>query len=126
VYQNVRIEKLMLENAAMATMEMLAGGKAAIAYMTTDMLGETGAIEEETEGIAEKLRSIRGVELSVFLRETEGGRTKSSMRSKHYFDVAAFSARFGGGGHVRAAGFTSEKPLAEVVAEVKNAIEEDL
>ncbi|MDR1042440.1 MAG: 30S ribosome-binding factor RbfA [Clostridiales Family XIII bacterium] len=126
VYQNVRPEKLMLENAVMATMEMAADGRAAIVYMTRDMLADTGALDEETEGIAEKLRSIRGVEVAVFVRETEDGHTKGSMRSKYYFDIAGFASRFGGGGHARAAGFTSNDPVTKVVEDVKNAIEETL
>jgi phosphoesterase RecJ-like protein len=48
------------------------------------------------------------------------------MRSKHYYDIAKLASRFGGGGHIRAAGFTLEKPLAEVVEEVKAALEETL
>jgi phosphoesterase RecJ-like protein len=126
VYQNVRPEKLMLENSVMATMDMVAGGRAAIAYMTRDMLSEAGALDEETEGIAEKLRSIRGVEVSVFVRETEDGHVKGSMRSKHYFNIAGFASRFGGGGHARAAGFTSGEPIAKVVEDMKRAIEETL
>ncbi|MDR1496305.1 MAG: 30S ribosome-binding factor RbfA [Clostridiales Family XIII bacterium] len=122
IYQNVRLEKLMLENAVMSTMETVADGKGAIVYMTRKMLGDSGAIEEETEGIAEKLRGIRGVEVSVFVRETEDGRTKGSMRSKHYYNIAELASRFGGGGHVRAAGFTSGKPLQDVVEEVKSAL----
>jgi phosphoesterase RecJ-like protein len=116
----------MLENAVMATMEMAAGGKAAIAYMTRDMLARAGALDEETEGIAEILRSIRGVEVSVFVRETKDGHTKGSMRSKHYFDIAGFASRFGGGGHARAAGFTSSESVTKVVEDVKKAIEEAL
>jgi phosphoesterase RecJ-like protein len=126
VYQNVRIEKMLLENAVLSTMEMVSCGKGVVAYMTRGMLENSGSIEEETEGIAEKLRGIRGVEVSVFVRETEDGRTKGSLRSKHYYDIAKLASRFGGGGHIRAAGFTSEKPLAEVVEEVKSALEETL
>jgi phosphoesterase RecJ-like protein len=126
VYQNVRPEKFMLENAVMSTMVMAADGRAAIASMTRDMLARAGALDEETEGIAEILRGIRGVEASVFVRETEDGHTKGSMRSKHYFDVAGFASRFGGGGHARAAGFTSDEPLAKVVEDVKKALEEAL
>jgi phosphoesterase RecJ-like protein len=126
IYQNVRQEKIMLENEVMATMEMVSGGKGVIAYMTGDMLSRTGALEEETEGIAEKLRGIRGVEVSVFMREAGDRRTKASMRSKFYYDVGKLAARFGGGGHLGAAGFTSERPLDEVVGDVKRALEETL
>jgi phosphoesterase RecJ-like protein len=125
VYQNIRREKILLENAVVSTMQTVADGRGVVAYMTKEMLGETGAIEEETEGIAEKLRGIRGVEVSVFVREAGDGRTKASMRSKRLYDVAELAQRFGGGGHVRAAGFTTEKPLADVVDEIKLILEDN-
>jgi phosphoesterase RecJ-like protein len=126
VYQNIRMEKILLETAVISTMETVADGRGVVAYMTNGMLAETGAIEEETEGIAEKLRGIRGVEVSVFVRETEDGRTKGSLRSKREYDVAELAARFGGGGHVRAAGFTSKDPLADVTEQVKRILAETL
>jgi phosphoesterase RecJ-like protein len=126
IYENIRIEKLHLENAVMDTMEVIAGGKGVIAYMTREMLARTGAMDEETEGIVEKLRTIRDVEVAVFVREPEDGRTKVSMRSKSYYDVAALAGRFGGGGHVRAAGFSAKRPLTEVLAELKKTLIETI
>jgi phosphoesterase RecJ-like protein len=126
IYQNLRLEKLRLENAVMETMEVLAGGKGVSAYMTREMLARTGAIDEETEGIVEKLCSIRDVEAAVFVRETEDGRTKVSMRSKSYYDMAALAERFGGGGHIRAAGFSADQPLTEVLAELNGILTETL
>ncbi|MDR0596113.1 MAG: 30S ribosome-binding factor RbfA [Clostridiales Family XIII bacterium] len=126
VYQNIKREKIMLANAVMSTMETVAGGKGIIAYMTRGMLAEAGALDEEAEGIAEKLRAVSGVEASAFVRETEDGSTKASLRSKHSYDVAELAARFGGGGHVRAAGFTSQKPLSEVVSELRQLLGETL
>jgi phosphoesterase RecJ-like protein len=126
IYNNLRIEKLYLENVVMSTMRSVAGGKGVIAYLTRQMLEDTGAMEEETEGIAEKLRSIRGVEVSAFVRETEGGRTKGSMRSKSWYDVATLAVNLGGGGHLRAAGFTTDKPLEEVTSELAEILERTL
>jgi phosphoesterase RecJ-like protein len=122
IYQSFRVEKLYLENAVMGTMTTVAGGRGVIAHMTRAMRAETGALDEETEGIAEKLRAIRDVEVSVFLRETDDGKTKGSLRSKSRCDVAALAGRFGGGGHIRAAGFTTTRSLPEI----RNAIEEAL
>ncbi|MDR3225874.1 MAG: 30S ribosome-binding factor RbfA [Clostridiales Family XIII bacterium] len=126
IYQNMRMEKILLENAVVSTMQTVAGGRGVVAHMTKEMLSDTGAMEEETEGIAEKLRGIRGVEVSAFIREAENGRTKGSMRSKRQYDVAELASQFGGGGHIRAAGFTSEKPLMDVVAEVKRILDKTL
>ncbi|MDR0357343.1 MAG: 30S ribosome-binding factor RbfA [Clostridiales Family XIII bacterium] len=126
IYQNFRPEKLYLENAVMGTFRTVANGKGVVAYMTREMLAQTGAMDEETEGIAEKLRAIRGVEVSVFLRETDDGKTKGSMRAKSYYDAAALAERFGGGGHIRAAGFSSERPLAELTAEITRILSDTL
>ncbi|MDR0518905.1 MAG: 30S ribosome-binding factor RbfA [Clostridiales Family XIII bacterium] len=126
VYENIRREKIMLENAVMSTLKTVADGRGAIAYMSRNMLADTGALDEETEGIAEKLRSVSGVEVSAFVRETADGRTKASMRSKHGYDVAELAERYGGGGHAKAAGFTSDEPLADVVAELGRILGETL
>jgi phosphoesterase RecJ-like protein len=37
-------------------------------------------------------------------------------------DVSAIAMAFGGGGHRAAAGFTSDRPVAEVLAELKAAL----
>ncbi|MDR1068423.1 MAG: 30S ribosome-binding factor RbfA [Clostridiales Family XIII bacterium] len=126
VYQNIRLEKMRLESAVLGTLKSVADGKAVIATLSRDMLDGTGAIDEETEGMAEILRSIRGVEVSVFLRENEEGKVKASMRAKSYYDVSRLAQRFGGGGHRRAAGFTADKPLAEVVAEIADILGQTL
>lgn len=73
----------------------------------------------ETDGIVEYIRAIRGVELVVFAREIDGGLYKYSLRSKNYVDVSAIGKSFGGGGHKRASGFKSSRPLEEVFAEIE-------
>jgi len=126
VYHSMRLQKLYLENEVMNTTVSIKGGKGLVAYLTKAMLVETGAMEEETEGLAEKLRSFRGVEVSVFLRETDDGRTKASMRSKSYYDVAALAQKFGGGGHIRAAGFTSAETTEQVREKIVKILEDTL
>jgi phosphoesterase RecJ-like protein len=126
VYNNVRIEKIKLEGAVLGAVKSVADGKAAIAMLTRDMLDGMGALDEETEGMAEILRSIRGVEVSVFLRENEEGHVKASMRAKSYYNVAELAQRFGGGGHLRAAGFTVDRPIGEVAEEIEKILGQTL
>jgi bifunctional oligoribonuclease and PAP phosphatase NrnA len=45
-----------------------------------------------------------------------------SLRSRGGHDVAAAAARFGGGGHRLAAGFTSSKGLVATVESLKEAL----
>jgi phosphoesterase RecJ-like protein len=123
LYQNVSREKLLLESRIMRTLELFAGGRAALACMTEEMLADTGAKAEESDGVVEKLRDIRGVEAACLLKEKKGGQIKVSLRSKQALDVAALSASFGGGGHARAAGYTAKGPVEAAKAVIKDRIE---
>lgn len=71
-----------------------------------------GAKDEHTEGICENLRSIKTVEFACVLKESAAGATKVSLRSKEK-DVTEVAKKFGGGGHIRAAGCTIRKPVNE-------------
>jgi phosphoesterase RecJ-like protein len=122
VYQNIRHEKLKILNAVIDTIEMLAGGKSDIAYVTQEMLEKTGALMEETEGIIETLRNISGVEISAFLKETKPGEIKVGLRSKTYGDVSAIAQSYGGGGHKKAAGCTLYGTLQEAKEKISAAI----
>lgn len=122
VYQNTRYEKLKILNEVISTIEVFSGGKADIAYVTQEMLAKTGAIMEETEGIIETLRNIRGVEISTFLKETGPDEIKVGLRAKTYGDVAVIAQSFGGGGHRKAAGCTLNTSLQEAKKLVSAAI----
>ena len=126
IYENIRLEKLLNQNKALSTLHIFAGGKAAMAFVTREMLRETGASMDETEGIVETLRSISGVEISAFLKEQESGSIKVSMRAKKYGNVAEISARFGGGGHIKAAGCTLEYTMEEACDLLRKEIENQL
>ena len=65
------------------------------------------------------------VEAACILKEADGA-VRVSMRSKRTCDVAAVAKRFGGGGHVRAAGCTLELPLDEATRVMRDALTEAL
>ena len=67
------------------------------------------------ENIVEKLISYEKADISLFLREDKPGMIKGSMRSKTDKDVNVVAALFGGGGHKKAAGFSSELPPEEIL-----------
>lgn len=81
---------------------------------------------DDLDGIVEHARSIRGVRLALLFREMSGGRVKVSLRSVGHVDVAALAARFGGGGHARAAGVALPGTLGEVQASFLAAAREYL
>lgn len=72
------------------------------------------ATPDDLEGIAEFPRSIAGVRLALMFRPLTNGRIKVSLRSMGGVDVAALAARFGGGGHHKAAGASLDGALGAV------------
>ncbi|HEU5049059.1 MAG TPA: DHHA1 domain-containing protein, partial [Gemmatimonadales bacterium] len=79
---------------------------------------------DDLDGVVEFARSIEGVRMALLFRETSQGRIKVSLRSVGRVDVAAFARRFGGGGHVKAAGLALPGTLADVQATVLDAARE--
>jgi len=69
---------------------------------------------EDSEGLIDIIRSIRGVQLAVFFEELADGKIRVSMRSKDKrIDVCKIAAVFGGGGHALAAGIRMPGPLGD-------------
>ncbi len=124
IYENDSFEKLALQSEILGNAELFADGRAIVAYVTQDMLKKCGATMEDSEGTVSRLRSIRGVEIAVLLKEKEDNQIKASMRAKTYGDVASICVKYGGGGHIKAAGFTSDEPLEKVIENIKKDVEQ--
>lgn len=103
---------------AMCEMEYNENKKLAYYFMSKETLDKYNGRKEDTEGIVEKLISFKEAEVSLFLREDKIGVIKGSMRSKHDIDVNEIASIFSGGGHRKAAGFTSELSAEEIIKKV--------
>lgn len=114
-----------LRKLAMDRIEFLEDGKIAFTYMTKEDEETIGIATGEHEGIVEIGRDIEGVEVSVFIRETENG-YKASLRSNEYVNVSDICLMFGGGGHIRAAGCNISGTLEEVKNKVINECKKNL
>ena len=110
-----------LKARALQSMDFLAGGKAVMAKLTRKDLEELNADIDQTESVIDELRSIDGVEIAALLKE-DLGRIRVSMRAKTDGNVAAIAQKFGGGGHIKAAGFKMERPLEEVYTKLREKI----
>lgn len=125
IYESVRQERILLHSVALSRMERFAGGLAAMTVVTQDMLRQTGAAMDETEGIVDKLRSIEGVEIAILVKE-DAEKLKLSLRSKSWGNVAVIAERFGGGGHTKAAGCSLNMPLEEALPLIRRAAQRSL
>lgn len=110
-----------LRRKAMDRLEFLENGKVTFTYITKQDLEEVKAESGDYEGIAEEGRAIEGVEVSIFVRETEKG-FKASLRSNSYLNVSDVCLMFGGGGHFHAAGCTIAQNLEQVKEKLVNQV----
>lgn len=118
--------RLRLLAKSLGTLSILEGGRYASMDVTQAMLKETGASLADSDEFAPYPRSIDTVEVSALFREEKPGRTKVSLRSKEFVNVAEVARRHGGGGHERAAGFGIDLPLNETKKLVEKEVCEAL
>src|SRR6266446_1119474 len=81
-------------------------------------LRDSGATTDQADSAIDQLNTIRGQELAILFKEAGPRLTKVSIRSRDQVDAAELAARFGGGGHRRAAGMELALPLKEAEAKV--------
>ncbi len=108
--------------AAMNTLQLFCGGKAALVCVSKEIL----ATALSTEGLVDFIRVIDGVDIAIVLKYVDDTTSRVSMRSK-YTDVSRIAMDFGGGGHARAAGCTLHVGIDEagesIIAAIKKAME---
>jgi phosphoesterase RecJ-like protein len=118
LYEHVPLEKLRLVARALDAIERPCEGLA-VTYIGEADYQATGSGEEMTEGIIDFLRSLDGAKVAAVIRELGSrGRAarKVSLRSSgDGVDVSAIARVHGGGGHLRAAGFSTDLEKDEIV-----------
>ncbi len=119
LYEHVPLEKLRLVARALEAIQMHCGGRLVVSNVTAADYEATGAGEEMTEGLIDHLRSIEGTKVAAVVRDLGNrGRAarKVSLRSSEGdVDVSAIARVHGGGGHKRAAGFSTDLELDQLV-----------
>lgn len=121
LWEEKPLATLRLLGKVLPTLGLAAEGRVAWLTVTRAVLEEAGAGQEHCEGLVEYPRSLAGVEVAMLFREVSPNQVKVGFRSKRHVDVNLLAARFGGGGHRRAAGCTVFLPLEEAVKVVVEA-----
>jgi len=86
----------------------------AIGYIDYKTYSSYNVKPEDTDGLSNVLRNIEGINCGILLTEKEKGITKGSIRTESKYNANEIASVFGGGGHLRAAGFTAELPPEKV------------
>jgi phosphoesterase RecJ-like protein len=121
-YENYPRRRVELLRDLLGTMRFSANDRVASFSLSLAAAKKLGVLPEDNEGLIDHLRAIQGVIVAIFFEELSDGKVRVSMRSKNEkVNVCAICEKFGGGGHVLAAGARVKGTLAEVE---KNILEE--
>ena len=119
LYEHVPAEKLRLLSRALEGIQRHCDGTLVLAYITAADYAASGAGEEMTEGIIDHLRSVEGARVAALIRDLgdrgSAARKVSLRSSGGDVDVSAIARLHGGGGHKRAAGFSTDLELDQLV-----------
>jgi phosphoesterase RecJ-like protein len=127
IYEDTPLAKLERLGRALASARRFEDERMMVAVLTGEDFAVTGADDSYAEGIVDYLRAVKDTKVAALIREVcAGGRAgarKVSLRaSDDDVDVSAIARAFGGGGHRRAAGFTSDLPTAELIDAIRALI----
>ena len=92
-------------------------------YLTQEKMKELSIEKDDTDGAAEMLLKIEGMELSLFVREDVDGSLKGSFRANDKYNVNKIASIFGGGGHIKAAGFKTNLSFKEILEKTYQELE---
>lgn len=116
-YKKTYSQNILMANALLNS-KLHCGGRIISSLVTEEMFAETGTNRMDTDGIVDQLRITEGIEVAIFVYQTGNNRYKFSLRSNNIADVSKIAAEFGGGGHVRAAGFDTEGDYSELLEKI--------
>lgn len=114
LFDTISESKLRLTGIAADRAEFYHDKRCLVCDLPRNILESLKWVETDLEGLPALLRNVDGVEVAVLLRELKNGNIRGNVRSGANFDAQGFAKHFGGGGHIRAAGFTiRDKTLEE-------------
>ena len=128
VYGHYSLGRIKLLNLALDSLEISPNGKMSIMSLTQHMLKQTSTQAEDIDGIINYARRIEDVEVAALIHEMESNPAAGpkngkrnyhvSLRSDGSVNVADIAAKFGGGGHANAAGFSVVSTLTGIKAKM--------
>jgi phosphoesterase RecJ-like protein len=108
--------KLQALASAAATYEL--DGRLVWSQVTQEMLRQSGAVMEESEGIIDILQSLDTMLCAVLFKEEAPALTRVSVRTRGAIEAHQLVGSFGGGGHRRAAGVEVRGSINDVEKDV--------
>ena len=127
-YKKTYIQNQILGRALLESI-LLLDGKCIVSRVLKRDMEFYGVEPKDLDGIVSQLRVTAGVEVAIFLYETDNQEYKASLRANGPVDVSRIAGYFGGGGHKKAAGCTMHGSFHDVVnnltLHIENQLEEE-
>lgn len=114
MYGDRTFESRKLLGKLLMNAESLCGGRIIFATETKEDTARFGKNNRDSDFLYQLLTGVHGVETVVLLRYESESEISVGLRSTGNTDVGAVAKIFGGGGHKKAAGFSSEKSFSEI------------
>ena len=122
LFEGVPQGKLELLARGLSHVERFDDGLLTITHLTRDDYAATGADESFSEGVVDHLRALEGTAMAGLVRDLLNGDPSEPQRRKvalraadDRVDVSAIARAQGGGGHRRAAGFSTSMEFPQLV-----------
>ena len=126
LFDNKDFSRIKLIGKALSNMQLILNGKVALLELDKAFTEDLGIDIGDTSDIISYGLQIKGVEVTLLLKEVEDG-VKASLRAKSYVDVRKIAEVFGGGGHIRASGIKIKNmSMEEAKYEILNEIQKEL
>lgn len=124
-YQKTYLQSQIMGRALMESVRFM-DGQCIVSVIDRKTMDFYQVDSKDLEGIVNQLRNIKGVHCAIFMYETAPLEYKVSLRSDEKVDVSKVASRFGGGGHVRAAGCSMKGTSHDCINNLSLHIEEQL
>lgn len=129
LYEDIPFAKLTLLTRVLSRTEVYDDGVLVMAQLLKEDYDYAEAEASFSDGIIDHLRALRGTKVAALMRELLNGanKIKVSLRATDdSVDVSAIARKAGGGGHRRAAGFTTEIPTDKIVQFIRSEVQAQL
>jgi phosphoesterase RecJ-like protein len=131
LYEEIPQGKLELLARGLTNVERFDGGVLTLTHLTLEDYRSTGADESYSEGVVDHLRSVEGTAVAGLVRDLLGNGTSSKRKvslraTDDRVDVSVIARAQGGGGHRRAAGFSTDLDFPELVDFLRGAVSAQL
>ncbi|MEE9311542.1 MAG: DHH family phosphoesterase [Planctomycetota bacterium] len=123
IYRSKSAGRIRLEGMVGQSMEIRMAGKLSVATVTQQMLADTGCDDATASEMVVIAKSLIGVDICILFREISPEEMRVSLRSEGQIKVNEIAAKFGGGGHLRAAGLHVTRAIEPVKQEIIAAVE---